>query len=69
MKYSTDLVAIVACENIRFSVLFTAGTSRARNVPSGEERGETNVFAGYGYCARRNFVIASKYNVNAKESI
>ena len=30
----------VACENIRFSSLF------ARNIPSGEERGETDVFAG-----------------------
>ena len=39
-----------ACENIRFSSLFTAGdVSRAgtRNVLSGEEQGETDVFAGY----------------------
>ena len=37
----------VACENIRFSMLFAAGdVSPARNVPSGEERGETDVFAG-----------------------
>ena len=37
----------VACENIRFSTLFAAGdVSPARNVPSGEERGETDVFAG-----------------------
>ena len=40
-----------ACENIRFSSLFAAGdVSRggfsARNVPTGEERGETDVFAG-----------------------
>ena len=35
----------VACENIRFSSLFAAGdVSRG---PSGEERGETDVFAGY----------------------
>ena len=32
----------MACENIRFSSLFVA-----RNVPSDEERGETDVFAGY----------------------
>ena len=31
----------LACENIRFSSLFAAG-----DVPSGEERGETDVFAG-----------------------
>ena len=31
----------VACENIRFSSLFVAG-----DVPSDEERGETDVFAG-----------------------
>ena len=40
----------VACENIRHgSSLFAAGDvsrSCARNVPSGEERGETDVFAG-----------------------
>ena len=41
----------VACENIRFSSLFVAGDvsrggSSARNVPSGEEREETDVFAG-----------------------
>ena len=34
----------VACENIRFSSLFAASSSR--NVPSGEERWETDVFAG-----------------------
>ena len=31
----------IACENIRFSF------SVSRNVPSDEERGETDVFAGY----------------------
>ena len=37
----------VACENIRFSSLFAAGdVSRGGNVPSGEERRETDVFAG-----------------------
>ena len=40
----------LACENIRFSSLFVAGDvscgSSARNVPSSEERGETDVFAG-----------------------
>ena len=40
----------LACENIRFSSLFAAGDF-SRNVPSGEERGETDVFAGYDlYC-------------------
>ena len=34
-------LSMVACENIRFSSLFVAG------VPSDEERGETDVFAGY----------------------
>ena len=44
--------AQIACENIRFSSLFAAGDvsrgggSSARNVPSDEERGETDVFAG-----------------------
>ena len=37
-------VLFLACENIRFSSLFSA-----RNVPSGEERGETDVFAGYPF--------------------
>ena len=43
----------LACENIRFSSLFAARDvsreerrSSARNVHSGEERGETDVFAG-----------------------
>ena len=35
----------MAYENIHFSSLFTAGEV-SRNVPSGEERGETDVFAG-----------------------
>ena len=33
----------LACQNIRFFSLFAA----ARNVPSGEEQGETDIFAGY----------------------
>ena len=36
------MVCNLARENIRFSSVFAA-----RDVPSGEERGETNVFAGY----------------------
>ena len=40
----------LAYENIRFSSLFAARDvsfrSSARNVSSGEERGETDVFAG-----------------------
>ena len=41
----------VARENTRFSSLFVAGDvsrggSSLRNVPSDEERGETDVFAG-----------------------
>ena len=42
---------LLACENIHFSSLFAAedvsrgGRSSTRNVPSGEERGETDVFA------------------------
>ena len=45
---------ILACEHIRFSSLFAAGDvsrggSSARNVPSGEEREETDVLAGYVY--------------------
>ena len=35
----------LACENIRFSSLVAAGDV-SRNVPNGEERGETDVFAG-----------------------
>ena len=48
----------MACENIRFSSLFVA-----RNVPSDEERGETDVFAGYDQevrgssLARRVFLV------------
>ena len=44
-------LVILACENIRFPSLFAArdvSRSSARNVPSGEERGETDVLAGYG---------------------
>ena len=41
-------LALLACENIRFSSLFAAGDV-SRNVPSGEERGETDVFAGYRF--------------------
>ena len=37
-------VLFLSCENIRFSSLFSA-----RNVPSGEERGETGVFVGYPF--------------------
>ena len=38
----------LACENIRFSSLFAAGNvSHGGNAPSGEERGETDVFAGH----------------------
>ena len=36
---------IIACENIRFSSLFADGDV-SRNVPGGEEQGETDVFAG-----------------------
>ena len=43
---------VLACENIRFSSLFAAGDV-SRNVPSGEERGEMDVFAGYT-CAEPN---------------
>ena len=42
----------VACENIRFCLLFAAGdfsrrgtSSSVRNVPSGEELGETDFFS------------------------
>ena len=37
---------LLACENIRFSSLFVAGDVY---VPSDEERGETDVFAGYSF--------------------
>ena len=46
----TESKICIACENIRFSSLFAAGDvsrgSSVRNVPSDEERGETDVFAG-----------------------
>ena len=45
----------LACENLRFSSLFAAGDV-SRNVPSGEERGETDVFAGYGISATESKV-------------
>ena len=38
--------SLIARENIRFSSLFSAGDVSHRNVRSGEERGETDVFAG-----------------------
>jgi len=38
---------LIACENNRFSSLFAAGdVSRGGTFPSGEERGETDLFAG-----------------------
>ena len=37
----------LARENSRFTSLFAAGDVSSRNVLSGEERGETAVFAGY----------------------
>ena len=40
------VLSTLARENIRFSSLFVA-VDVLRNVPSGEERGETDVFAGY----------------------
>ena len=40
------MVKTLACDNSRFSSLFAA-EDVSRNVPSGEERGETVVFAGY----------------------
>ena len=43
------IVMFLACENIRFSSVFAAGGRFARKVPSGEERGETDVFAGYHF--------------------
>ena len=55
-------MGFLACENIRFSSLFAAGdvsrgeTTFLRNVPSREERGETDVFAGYGISATESKV-------------
>ena len=42
-------MSLLACENIRFSSLFVAEdvARGGRNVLSDEERGETDVFAGY----------------------
>ena len=50
-KLCITLFCSLACENIRFSVLFASSQLRrfARNVPSGEERGETDLFAGYSF--------------------
>ena len=44
--YKVCTLLDLACENIRFSSLFADGDV-SRNVPGGEERGETDVFAGY----------------------
>ena len=44
---ATEVAVRLACENIRFSSLFVAEDVSARNVLSDEERGETDVFAGY----------------------
>ena len=61
---------LLACENIRFSSLFAAGdVSRggysARNVPIGEERGETKVFAGYNVIFLK--ILDAIYNVLIKK--
>ena len=50
--FQIEEACTLAFENIRFSSLFAAGDvsrggTSARNVPSDEERGETDVFAGY----------------------
>ena len=51
----------VACENIRFSSLFAAGDSY-------EERGETDVFAGYYYSIdlslQRQLLLQIKFNLS-----
>ena len=47
-------LSTLASENIRFSSLFAAG-----DVPSGEERGETDVFAGYFNFVTGLFHVAS----------
>ena len=44
LLYGSRLV--LAYENIRFSSLFVSRLFSARNFPGGEERGETDVFAG-----------------------
>ena len=44
------VVFLLSCKNIPFSSLSAAGDvwrSSSQTVPSGEERGETDVFAGY----------------------
>ena len=38
---------IIPCKNIRFSSPMGTFREEERNVPGGEERGETDVFAGY----------------------
>ena len=40
---------VIACENIRFSSLFASGDVSGSNVSGREERGETDVFAGYAF--------------------
>ena len=44
-RHQHDL--FLACENIRFPSLFAAGDVTRETSPAGEERGETDVFAGY----------------------
>ena len=44
----------LACENILFSSLSAAVDVLPRNVASGEERGETDVFAGYMVIQEKN---------------
>ena len=46
--FGLSTALFLACENIRFSSLFA--------VPSGEERGETDVFAGYSFSSSYNSV-------------
>ena len=52
-----DFPRALACENIRFSSLFVAG-----DVPSDEERGETDVFAGYASLSQRHFGGKTQYS-------
>ena len=40
-------IRAVACENIRFSTLFSAGDVLRKRPHGGDERGETDVFEGY----------------------
>ena len=55
------IIAALACENIRFSSLFVA-----RDVPSGEERGETDVFAGYSGARRILWITYFKLSILQK---